>query len=389
VRANTEPDNMPVVGMRVTEDELPHLKYVLSCQHTSATEEKQPTTIREVALATADELLKRLKDCPLPWSSWLQMHKVLAAEGKVPSSVDGLRGVQQAVERLTGKGLVTMGEGTMTCSESGDLPQGEALEIRLYPEEFFAADVPGDGIMGSSQSDSDGEYDEYEQDANFDEHFQQPEDGHEAERGNLADSIEKAPTPSKSWKVKDAMATPRKRGKGAAGAASAKRAKISTGGGRKKRKGASAGGDAGVREEADEALFESLFNDELEQLESDQRARKRQNAEMAEALFGGADGLEGEEEDEAAEEPTSEKGAWTYEVVGKKLGIRKAPDAENSTSSGHLSPGELFNVTERLAGSDGRIYLRLADGRGWAYDRSAKDFEKKVARLIVGAASDS
>jgi len=263
------------------------------------------------------------------------------------------------------------------------------LEIRLFPEEFFEADVPGDGVMGSSQSECDGEYDEYEQDVNFDEHVQQPEDGHEAEKGSLADSIEKAPTPSKSWQAKGATAMSKKRGKGAVDAGSTKRAKTNTGGGRGKRKKASAAGDAGVGQEAEETLFESLFNDELERLESDKRARKCQNAEMAEALFGGADGLEDEEEDDAAEEPPSEKGAWTYEVVGKKLGIRKAPDAENSTSSGHLSPGELFNVSERLAGSDGRIYLRLADGRGWAYDRSAKDFEKKVARLIAGAASDS
>jgi len=375
VRANTQPDNMPVVGMRVNEDELPHLKYVLGCQHTAARAEKEQTTIREVALVAADELLQRSRDGAVPWSSWLEAHKVLAADSKVPSSIDGLRGVQQAVERLTNKGLMTVGEGGMMLNETGDVPRGEALEIRLYPEEFFAADSPVDGTMGSSQSDSDGEYDEFEQYANFDEKAEQPEDDHEAERGSLADSIGLAPTPSKSWKAKDASATPRKRGKGNANAVSAKRIKSSTGGSRRKRKGGSAGGNAGEGEETEEAMFDSLFADEIERLESEKRARKRHNAEMAEALFGGADGQEGEEEDEAAEEPPTEKGAWTYEVVGKKLGIRKEPDAENSTSSGHLSPGELFNVSERLVGSDGRIYLWRADGRGWAYDRSAKDFE--------------
>merc|ERR1712093_646158 len=33
--------------------------------------------------------------------------------------------------------------------------------------------------------------------------------------------------------------------------------------------------------------------------------------------------------------------------------------------------GEFFAVSEEVRSTDGRIYLRLADGRGWAFDDSA------------------
>merc|ERR1712039_570968 len=72
---------------------------------------------------------------------------------------------------------------------------------------------------------------------------------------------------------------------------------------------------------------------------------------------------------------------WRYKVIGdKKLGIRQGPsvDALPSTS-GHLRSGAVFLVSERVfCKEDGRTYLKLADGRGWTYDRSAKDPTKVV-----------
>jgi hypothetical protein len=36
-----------------------------------------------------------------------------------------------------------------------------------------------------------------------------------------------------------------------------------------------------------------------------------------------------------------------------------------------LHHNEIFSVSEEIQGPDGRLYLRLADGRGWAFDDSA------------------
>jgi len=56
---------------------------------------------------------------------------------------------------------------------------------------------------------------------------------------------------------------------------------------------------------------------------------------------------------------------------------------ESDPQGDYLENGELFNVTERVTGGgDVRVYLRLADGRGWAYDRSAKDASKVVVEEL-------
>jgi hypothetical protein len=76
----------------------------------------------------------------------------------------------------------------------------------------------------------------------------------------------------------------------------------------------------------------------------------------------------------------SETGSvWTYEVTGKKIGIRTGPGIDTEPQGEYIENGEMFNVVERVrGGGDVRVYLRLADGRGWAYDRSAKDDSKIV-----------
>eukprot|EP00931_Biecheleriopsis_adriatica_P019790 TRINITY_DN13390_c0_g1_i1.p1 TRINITY_DN13390_c0_g1~~TRINITY_DN13390_c0_g1_i1.p1 ORF type:complete len:336 (-),score=75.23 TRINITY_DN13390_c0_g1_i1:125-1132(-) len=79
----------------------------------------------------------------------------------------------------------------------------------------------------------------------------------------------------------------------------------------------------------------------------------------------------------------AETGSWKYLVTGnKKLGIRSAPSVDAPPSpGGHLPSGSVFDVSERRRGKDGRTYLKLADGSGWTYDRSAKDFSKVVVSM--------
>lgn len=71
-------------------------------------------------------------------------------------------------------------------------------------------------------------------------------------------------------------------------------------------------------------------------------------------------------------------GSWTYQVIGdNKVGIRKEPCIK-AEPNGHLQSGSIFIVSDRICGTDGRMYLKLADGRGWTYDHSAKDPTKVV-----------
>lgn len=409
---------------------------------------------------------------------------MLAADGAVPLSVDGLRGVQQGVERLIKKGLVTAGEGAIALKATDvTSAKGEALEVRLYPEEFCTMQNHQDCEVNQRGSDSSVEGDsEYgldecvdgsagvESDAIFsadDELKEEDVDG-PAEEGApdaVAAGITEEMGPAaclpeaKSRKQKrlTAPATPAQvmplSGKDPATSSARskrqKRAASSDQHGPKYDKTSEARHTKGhappqelCEDQNEEDMFAALFADEMEGKASMfhdngdgreagrdkvaplSRAQKRQHDEMAEALFGdasrdgsGIDAAKRQQDgyrapgsaakaskqsrkDSAARAPSSglaspedassallvegsATGAWTYEVVGKKLGIRKVPDAENSPSNGHLAPGEFFNVTETCLGKDGRTYLRLADGRGWAYDRSAKDINKVVARQIA------
>ena len=72
-----------------------------------------------------------------------------------------------------------------------------------------------------------------------------------------------------------------------------------------------------------------------------------------------------------------------YIVIGKKLGIRDKPTLDSKNDKGYLTSGEVFEAAEEKNGEDGRIFLRLADGRGWAYDRSSKDFSRIVVKEVA------
>jgi len=435
VRAVTQPEGIPVVGMRVAEEDLPQLKYVLGCQQMSTRDEPRPVeqrpSIHDICVRASQALLSRLgaaKDGSLPYSSWLEVHKELAAAEVVSCSVDGLRGVQQAVERLVRRGLISAAEGVIALKGTADRLSTEALEMKLFPEEFCASDHEHDND-GSDENGGSGDeacfgsdFDigsgvEDEPGADASSGIENPtvterhsEEGVAAQglaqssklRKRRAKEVEAVPTPAKA-----------RRSEGAAevevlgSSSSSKRARRRHSGGRAAAPSGEQHGAAGQDD-----LFSELFGSGAESGEAatggaqssatgaDDGARKRcRHADMARALFGDLasdhGGSGGSSADEAADTPVAaapeeDEGccrvgaqpAWTYEVIGRKLGIRQVPDTENTPSSGYLAPGEFFNATERLLGKDGRTYLRLADGRGWAYDRSAKDINKVVVRLI-------
>mmetsp|Transcript_10827 Transcript_10827/g.20269 ORF Transcript_10827/g.20269 Transcript_10827/m.20269 type:complete len:203 (+) Transcript_10827:92-700(+) len=51
--------------------------------------------------------------------------------------------------------------------------------------------------------------------------------------------------------------------------------------------------------------------------------------------------------------------------------LRQGPSVEAPRTGETLCQNATFAAAEELAGADGRFYLRLADGRGWAFDDSA------------------
>jgi len=62
-----------------------------------------------------------------------------------------------------------------------------------------------------------------------------------------------------------------------------------------------------------------------------------------------------------------------YYRVARSRGVhlRVSPFFEAPCTGPVLLCNEIFGVSEELPGADGRVYLRLADGRGWAYDDSS------------------
>lgn len=75
--------------------------------------------------------------------------------------------------------------------------------------------------------------------------------------------------------------------------------------------------------------------------------------------------------------------SWTYKFTGMKLAIREGPSIESKAQGDHIENGAVLEVIERVQGTgDTRLYLRLADGRGWAYDKSVKDESKTIVEEV-------
>eukprot|EP00746_Dinoflagellata_sp_MGD_P165243 gnl/MRDRNA2_/MRDRNA2_94400_c0_seq1.p1 gnl/MRDRNA2_/MRDRNA2_94400_c0~~gnl/MRDRNA2_/MRDRNA2_94400_c0_seq1.p1 ORF type:complete len:452 (-),score=87.63 gnl/MRDRNA2_/MRDRNA2_94400_c0_seq1:211-1566(-) len=62
---------------------------------------------------------------------------------------------------------------------------------------------------------------------------------------------------------------------------------------------------------------------------------------------------------------------WWYRVsfLGG-IALRVAPDVGSARNGWMLYQNEIFAACERIQGTDGRMYLLLSDGRGWAFDDS-------------------
>mmetsp|Transcript_7041 Transcript_7041/g.13064 ORF Transcript_7041/g.13064 Transcript_7041/m.13064 type:complete len:545 (+) Transcript_7041:71-1705(+) len=69
---------------------------------------------------------------------------------------------------------------------------------------------------------------------------------------------------------------------------------------------------------------------------------------------------------------------WRYDAGDRRhLDLRSQPDIDGprtKTTKGkgpetRLNPGDIFRVSEEREGRDGVLFLRLADGRGWAFDK--------------------
>jgi len=299
VRAITQPAGQPVVGMRLVEEDLPLLRYILSVQQAMAEEAltadktKVRIGIREATYTCADLLLKKLWNLPdnaMDYTSWLEVHKLVSEEG-VPKSMDGLRATQIAVQLLEETEMITVEEGRMKLgafvegrpvTQEADLekeltppPTGERLEQQLFPQEFEE--------IGYELSDEEsGEEDEEEE---------IPEEPVKPSK------VSDIPTPAKTRKPKESS-------KSRKGKEAAKEEKSAAKPRERKRKPSrrttvDAENDGKGVEVPDDIMFQELFGDsddefeDFEQelaealgLEEDASRKRQRDEDMSKALFG-------------------------------------------------------------------------------------------------------
>mmetsp|Transcript_12533 Transcript_12533/g.35947 ORF Transcript_12533/g.35947 Transcript_12533/m.35947 type:complete len:361 (-) Transcript_12533:385-1467(-) len=64
-----------------------------------------------------------------------------------------------------------------------------------------------------------------------------------------------------------------------------------------------------------------------------------------------------------------EESTWAFDAGdGKHIDVRSHPDLGAPRTGAKVGPGERFRVSCELRGTDGVLYLQLADGRGWLFD---------------------
>lgn len=59
---------------------------------------------------------------------------------------------------------------------------------------------------------------------------------------------------------------------------------------------------------------------------------------------------------------------WRYVPTECHMDLRREPKVNGERVRQQLNPGDIFLVSKEKRGSDGITYLRLEDGRGWAFD---------------------
>lgn len=74
--------------------------------------------------------------------------------------------------------------------------------------------------------------------------------------------------------------------------------------------------------------------------------------------------------------------AETWIVRYKAIGLRHGPGVAEQRVNIDLQPGEQFEVVEVVEGTGGQEYLRLKDGRGWAFSVSPKSGETLCERVV-------
>ncbi|CAK0910864.1 unnamed protein product [Prorocentrum cordatum] len=74
---------------------------------------------------------------------------------------------------------------------------------------------------------------------------------------------------------------------------------------------------------------------------------------------------------------------WKYEPAFGQMPILQAPDIAGARTGSRLHPGEKFRVCEMQAFDDGgTIFLKLAGGQGWVYDRATTNGEVLCKRIL-------
>mmetsp|Transcript_51113 Transcript_51113/g.147470 ORF Transcript_51113/g.147470 Transcript_51113/m.147470 type:complete len:455 (-) Transcript_51113:6-1370(-) len=77
-----------------------------------------------------------------------------------------------------------------------------------------------------------------------------------------------------------------------------------------------------------------------------------------------------------------------YAIAAQAVAVRKQPDAGGPRTGEILRSGTTVTVVEALTGDDGRVYLRLAQDRGWLFDDAALYPEDPAVKLLrVGGIS--
>lgn len=67
----------------------------------------------------------------------------------------------------------------------------------------------------------------------------------------------------------------------------------------------------------------------------------------------------------------TESGSWYHVAYLGGLELRAQPSFAAPRTGVTMHQSEMFHVSQDIVGADGRIYLLLSDGRGWAFDDSA------------------
>merc|ERR1712205_124286 len=83
-------------------------------------------------------------------------------------------------------------------------------------------------------------------------------------------------------------------------------------------------------------------------------------------------------------ELTNTDGKYTVATDGEfGIGIRETPEVDGMRTGEDLLNGAVFEVTEIIEKEGQPTFLKLADGRGWVFDASPAEPDKKIVRKLA------